>query len=128
MLSHHWYENTQLINWFQFVLACFYGALLGYERETQGKPAGIKTHAFVSGASCLFVVLSISIARQFADAMGPDLVNVDPIRIIQSIILGVSFIGAGTIIKDKSDRVHGLTTAASLLLVVAIGIGVGLGR
>ena len=99
---------------------------VGFERELQEKPAGLRTHMFVAGASALMVVLSELIVTRFAEAV-PDAVRADPIRVFEAIVVGVSFIGAGTIVqRESADRIEGLTTAASLLMVAGIGVAVAL--
>jgi len=109
------------------VLAMGLGAVLGLEREAARKPAGLRTNMLVAGAAAFLVGLSGILVRQFHDELGPGVVSSDPIRIIQAIIVGVSFLGAGTIIRYESRlRVEGLTTAASLLFSAAIGVSCAL--
>jgi putative Mg2+ transporter-C (MgtC) family protein len=104
-------------------LAMVLGALLGLEREVAGKPAGLRTNMLVAGAAALLVGLSEVLVRRFHDEIGARIIRSDPIRIIQAIIIGVSFLGAGTIIRHESKRhIEGLTTAASLLFATAVGI------
>lgn len=108
------------------VVAMGLAGLIGFERELKDKPAGLRTHMFVAAAAALLVALSEEAVGRFAERL-PDAVAADPIRIFQTIIVGVSFIGAGTIIqREHEERVEGLTTAASLLLVAGIGIAVAL--
>jgi len=95
------------------VLAVALGAVVGLERETTHKPAGIRTHMLVSLGSALFTIVSVSF-------------SVDPARIAAGIVTGIGFIGAGTIWAEK-DKVQGLTTAASLWTTAAIGLTTGLG-
>lgn len=104
-------------------LAMILSSLLGIEREIADKPAGFRTHMLVGGASALLVGTSDLIVREFD--ISSSLVQVDPIRAIEAIIAGVSFLGAGTIFRrDESNQMEGLTTAASLLFVTGIGISV----
>ena len=99
---------------------------VGFERELRQKPAGLRTHMFVGGAAALMVVLSELIVERFAATMG-DAIMADPIRVFEAILVGVSFIGAGTIVqREAADRIEGLTTAASLLMVAGIGVAVAL--
>jgi putative Mg2+ transporter-C (MgtC) family protein len=108
------------------LVAMAYAGVIGFERELAGKPAGLRTHMFVSGAATLMVVLSELIVGRFAERF-PDAVMSDPIRIFEAIVVGVSFIGAGTIVqRQEASRIEGLTTAASLLMVTGIGIAVAL--
>jgi putative Mg2+ transporter-C (MgtC) family protein len=109
------------------VIAMGLGALLGLERETARKPAGLRTNILVAGAAAWLVGLSEVLVRRFQVEMDPVTITSDPIRVIQAIIIGVSFLGAGTIIRHESKaEVKGLTTAASLLFSTAVGICVAL--
>jgi len=100
----------------RLVLAVIFGGLIGLEREVVHKPAGIRTHMLVCLGSALFTLITID-----AFPIG------DPIRIAAAIAMGIGFLGAGTIFKAKSE-VHGLTTAASIWTVAAVGMGVALGE
>ena len=105
----------------------FLGGLIGAEREWASKPAGFRTHMLIAGASTLFVILGDIMIQSFAQEALPDMLRADPIRIMEAIITGISFLGAGTIIfKDQINTVEGLTTAASILFVSGIGIAVAL--
>lgn len=102
----------------RLVLAALLGGLLGLEREQQGKEAGVRTHMLVSLGAALFVMVP-DIAGAMDDAMS---------RVIQGVVAGVGFLGAGTILKsDRHDEVRGLTTAAGIWLTAAIGVTVGMG-
>jgi putative Mg2+ transporter-C (MgtC) family protein len=93
------------------------------------KPAGLRTHMLVAGAAAFFVALSRVGVERFDVSLEGHLVQSDPIRVIQAVIAGVSFLGAGTIIRRGSERqIEGLTTAASLLFVAAIGVCVALSQ
>jgi putative Mg2+ transporter-C (MgtC) family protein len=100
-------------------LAAGFGALLGYQRERVHSTAGLRTHILVCLGSAFFVLASVEAGQTSADVS----------RIIQGIVTGVGFLGAGTILK-VGDRleVHGLTTAASIWLTAGIGAGAGLGH
>lgn len=101
------------------------GGIIGIERELSHKPAGIRTHMFVAGAAALVMGLSTVLINDFARSFGR--VQSDPVRVIEAIIVGISFIGAGTVLKsEKSHNVYYLTTAASILFAAGIGIAVGL--
>ncbi|KAA0693186.1 MgtC/SapB family protein [Halopseudomonas laoshanensis] len=103
----------------RLVLAAFLGGLLGYERESQGHAAGIRTHMLVSLGAALFV-MSPDQAGAMDDAMS---------RVIQGVVAGVGFLCAGTILKsDNLTEVKGLTTAAGIWLTAAMGVSVGLGH
>ena len=93
------------------------GALIGFEREFHRQPAGFRTHALVALGSALFTIIS---AYGFAGS------SVDPTRIAAQIVSGIGFIGAGTILQHRGN-IRGLTTAASLWSVAAIGMAAGAG-
>jgi putative Mg2+ transporter-C (MgtC) family protein len=108
-------------------VAMLLGALIGLEREIKDKPAGLRTHMLVAGAAALLVALGDVVVDHFQVELGGHVVQSDPIRIIEAVITGVSFLGAGTIIRHwGTDQVEGLTTAASLLFAAALGICVAL--
>lgn len=109
-------------------LAGFLGGLIGLEREFADKPAGLRTHIFVAAGSALLVLLSDS-ALDFLDERSPgNQIAADPIRVIQAIVVGISFLGAGTIVHHRGREVEGLTTAASIFLTAGIGVAVAVGR
>ncbi|EEC66763.1 hypothetical protein OsI_33139 [Oryza sativa Indica Group] len=100
-------------------MAGLLGGLLGWEREHRGKAAGVRTHMLVSMGAALFVL----VAEQ--EGIAP----ADNSRVLQGIIAGVGFLGAGTILKsDGAHQIRGLTTAAGIWLTAAIGVAAGLGR
>ncbi|MBI2522821.1 MgtC/SapB family protein [Candidatus Woesearchaeota archaeon] len=99
----------------KLIVAAIAGGLIGLEREALHKPAGVRTHMLVSLGSALFVLATLSII--------PDEVG----RIIAGIATGIGFLGAGTIFRSK-DHVVGLTSAASIWAVAAIGLTVGGGQ
>lgn len=102
-------------------------AVVGFERELADKPAGFRTHMLVGGAAALLVSLSSIIVNSFQ--VSSSFIQVDPIRVLEAIIAGVSFLGAGTIFR-RSDKetTEGLTTAASLLFVAGIGASIAAGQ
>lgn len=122
-----WIELSELAILGNILLAMVLGGVIGWEREIADKPAGFRTHMLVSGAAALFVVIGdILVALQASDTAT---VRTDPIRIVEAVITGVSFLGAGTIIQLRNrDQVQGLTTGASLLFVAAVGICVAIGQ
>jgi putative Mg2+ transporter-C (MgtC) family protein len=110
-------------------LAMVLGALIGLEREFKDKPAGLRTHILVAGSSALLVALGDVIATQFEIDLGQQVIQADPTRIMEAVIIGISFVGAGTIIRSREGgEVEGLTTAASLLVASGIGISVVLSQ
>lgn len=107
------------------VVAICLGGLIGIERELAKKPAGIRTHMFVAGAATLVMSVSTVLINDFNRTFGN--VQSDPVRVIEAIIVGISFIGAGTVLKSEKDHnVYYLTTAASILFAAGIGITVAL--
>ncbi|MDD4476772.1 MAG: MgtC/SapB family protein [Patescibacteria group bacterium] len=105
-----------LIYFAQIVYASFLGAILGWQRARWGKSAGSRTYALVTAGSALFTLLSIN-----AFGLGSDVS-----RVASQIVVGIGFLGAGTILH-KENRVEGLTTAAGLWIAAAIGMAVGTG-
>ena len=107
-------------------VALHLGAIIGYERQAQNKAAGLRTHTLVCVGSCLCMIISINIAMDHFLLYGYR--NADPERIAAQVISGVGFLGAGTILANQKARnVRGLTTAAGLWAVAAIGLVVGAG-
>lgn len=101
--------------------AMLLGGIVGVERELADKPAGLRTHMLTAGSAALLVGLSNTLVEEFAVRGGA--IEADPIRVIQAIIIGISFIGAGTIFRrGERGQVEGLTTAASLLISAGLGI------
>lgn len=105
----------------RILVAVLLGGIVGYEREKSKKPAGLRTHIFVSMGACLFTIASFYLLPESIEG------SFDATRIAAGIVAGISFIGAGSIIALKGD-VKGLTTAASLWVVSAIGLIIGLGN
>ncbi len=116
----------QILALARVALAMILGGMIGVEREMIGKPAGMRTHMLVGGASALFTLLGSVIINYFGEVTcGIDIIRGDPIRVIQAIVLGISFIGAGTIMQHPERRkVIYLTSAASILFTAGIGIAV----
>jgi len=118
--------TQQLLLLGKISLAIVLSGLVGFEREFAEKPAGFRTHMLVGGTASLLVMMGILIVQSFHPA---DRINADPIRIIEAIVVGISFLGAGTIIKNvrgEESFIEGLTTSASILSVSGIGIAVAL--
>ena len=110
--------NSQLQILFQLLLAAILGGLVGLERESKRKSAGLRTHALVCLGSTLFVIIS---SQSFGGLIGT---SFDPSRVAAGIVMGVGFLGAG-IIMHQNGRVEGLTTAAGIWTVAAIGLAIG---
>jgi putative Mg2+ transporter-C (MgtC) family protein len=109
----------------RLLVAAVLGALVGLERETHDKPAGLRTHMMISVAACLFTLLGLEIVAN--DALRTDYVRSDPIRLIDAVTAGVAFLAAGSIITSGGS-VKGLTTGASMWMVGAVGVAAGLGE
>ncbi len=99
----------------KLVLAVALGGLIGWERERIHKPAGLRTHMLVCLGATLITLVSVG---YFVE---------DYARIVSGIVTGIGFIGAGAIIAQGTKGIHGLTTAANLWVVAAIGISIGVG-
>lgn len=110
------------------LLAGGLGGIIGLERELAAKPAGLRTHILVAMAAALLVVLGMNIVEDFRSQAAGSSLDADPIRVMQSIVIGISFLGAGTIIRDRSGDIEGLTTAASILMAAALGIAAAVGE
>lgn len=114
---------------FATAVAMVLGGLVGYERELKNRPAGFRTHMLVAGAAATIVGIGLMTLHNPAvvSVLKPEQLRMDPFRLIESVIAGVAFIGAGTIFASRSaEAVVGITTAASLLMVAVIGIATGL--
>ncbi|MEA3238529.1 MAG: MgtC/SapB family protein [Candidatus Bipolaricaulota bacterium] len=117
-------EWTLLI---RVLVAAVLAGVIGAERELHGRPAGLRTHLLVGTGAALVMVTFVLTARVLpSDGMWAQLVRVDPGRLAAGIITGIGFLGAGTIMRT-GDWVFGLTTAASLWFVAALGIAAGEG-
>jgi putative Mg2+ transporter-C (MgtC) family protein len=97
-------------------LAC--GAVIGWEREVHEKAAGLRTHMLVSAGSCLFGIVGLEVQSVFPGD--------DVLRVVQGIVMGMGFLAGGVIFREGAS-VRGLTTAAGLWVLAAIGLTVGLG-
>jgi putative Mg2+ transporter-C (MgtC) family protein len=104
-------------------LAAVLGMIVGYERERQNQPAGLRTHAILAVGSCLAMTISINLSMQFL----PVVPNGDPARLAAQVISGIGFLGAGAILRYGTN-VKGLTTATSLWTVAIVGLAVGAGH
>ena len=114
-------EPETLSIFIQLLLSVFLGALVGLERELQGKSAGLRTYALVSLGACLFTVVPLYGFKGFLDVSA-----LDPSRVAAQVVVGIGFLGGG-IIFLKGDIVYGLTTAAGLWISAALGVAVGAG-
>ncbi len=106
----------------RLLLASFFGALIGLERERKDWAAGLRTHMMVSVGACLIMIVS---SFGFSDILKSEHVTLDPSRVAAQVVSGIGFIGAGTILFMKDGAIRGLTTAAGLWTVAAIGLATG---
>jgi putative Mg2+ transporter-C (MgtC) family protein len=113
-------DATQMASFtIRLLAAMVLGAVIGLQRERTGKPAGLRTHILVSLGAALFVLAPLE------SGMDHDALS----RVIQGLVTGIGFLGAGAILKLQEKReVEGLTTAAGIWMTAAIGLAVGLGR
>jgi len=119
LASHDW----QLESLLRILLGTLLGGAIGYERDLHGRPAGLRTHAIVALASATFMVVSTRFIY-FQHYHEGQLVGVDGSRIAASVVSGIGFLGAGAILRTGLT-IKGLTTAAGLWLVSAIGMAAG---
>lgn len=114
-----------LVAGIRLMAALVLGGLIGFEREHNEKPAGLRTHMLVSIAACLFIIVSQQLA---ATNFGPEeALRVDPLRLIEAVTAGVAFLAAG-VIFTSGGQVRNVTTGASLWLAGAIGLACGAGQ
>lgn len=125
MLNFDW--NGELTILMNVAIAAVLTGLIGLEREVKDKPAGFRTNMIVGGSSALILSLGKVLVKNYMESGLQDVIQPDPTRIIEAIILGISFIGAGTILKANDEsKVYYLTTAATVLFSAGIGIAVAL--
>ncbi len=127
LFETNWLAQVEIA--IKVLIAGLFGGIVGIEREFANRPAGLRTHALLASAAALLVGLGDLLVERFAEETMPQVLRADPLRIIEAIVTGVAFLGAGTIFRHHESRIiEGLTTGTSLLLVSAIGIAVGLGQ
>jgi putative Mg2+ transporter-C (MgtC) family protein len=117
-----WLLNLQSLGWdaaLKITMAAVLGALIGLERSRGGHPAGLRTNMLIAVSACLFTILSI-------ESFPLKGASQDTARVAAGIVAGVGFLGAGVLIRTRS-HVQGLTTAATIWLVAAVGMAVGVG-
>jgi putative Mg2+ transporter-C (MgtC) family protein len=103
----------------RLVVAALLGGLIGYERKAAGKDVGPRTHMLVAAGSALFVLVPQQAGMPMSDLS----------RVLQGLLAGIGFLGGGAILKSpEQGRVQGMTSAAGIWMVAAIGVAVGLGR
>lgn len=132
-LTHHQHSEclameTELPIWeiaLRLSVAAVLGALIGFEREMKDRPAGLTTHMLVSLGAAAFMLVGYEIL--FATAVGDPSAKIDPTRIVQGVITGIGFLGAGSIIQSGAS-VRGLTTGAAIWIAGAIGVSCAIGN
>jgi putative Mg2+ transporter-C (MgtC) family protein len=110
----------------RMLLAVFLGAIVGWDRELAGKSAGLRTHMMVSMGAATFSLLAFEGGEAVAERYGDR--GVDPMRVLQGIVGGLGFLGAGSILKSRNEKeIEGLTTAASIWVAGGLGAAAGFG-
>ena len=118
----------------RLLIAATLSGLIGYERESSGKQAGLRTHMLVAVGAALFVSFNelfttASLPLAPPGPAGNFRIQIEPLTTVEAVVTGISFLGAGTIfVSGRQGRVKGLTTAASIWVTAAVGIAVGLER
>jgi len=119
--------NSQLWILLDVLIAAVLCSFIGVEREKLDKPAGLRTNMIMGSISCFFVAISPILNNYMVENVDLDQMSMDAVRILEAIVVGVSFIGAGAIIKSESkEQVKNLTTASTLLYSAGIGMAVAL--
>lgn len=114
-------EVTTVSSIYKLILSMVLGSMVGYERKRKGQIAGVRTFALISMGATLAMILSIYVPQEYLG-----LKNGDPGRIAAQVVTGIGFLGAGAIIQMKGS-IRGLTTAAGIWMIAAIGMAVGVG-
>ena len=115
-------ETPLLVICARLGMALMFGVIIGLDREIRGKPAGLRTHMLVALASAAFALIAIEMVETIAE--DSHAVTADPTRVIQAVVAGVAFLGAGAIIQAQGS-VQGITTGASVWLIGAVGLACG---
>jgi len=119
-----WEAQVSLVA--RIAFAMLLGGVIGLEREIKDRPAGFRTHTLVAAAAAMLTGMGEMMLAQAQH--NEERVQIDPFRLVEAVIAGVAFIGAGTMIAQRGRGVAGITTAASLLMVAVIGVAVGFGH
>jgi putative Mg2+ transporter-C (MgtC) family protein len=118
-----WHADAEIL--LRLLVAMVLGGFVGWDRENKGHSAGLRTNMLVALSAALFTATGELLIDHFS--VHGSQVRGDPIRVLQAIVLGISFLGSGVIfLSHHKDEVHGLTTAASIWTVTGVGIVVGL--
>jgi len=120
--------HEELTLLWQILLAMALGGAIGLERELAGKPAGLRTNMLTAAAAALLAGLATSMVEAFSQQaeLTEGAIRTDPIRVFEAVVTGLSFLGAGTIIRQRGEGVEGLTSAATILLTGSLGLAVAL--
>lgn len=119
--------QDQLFILLNVFIALILSGAIGYEREIANKPAGFRTNMMVGGVACLLFSLGEIIVERYSLPYYHDFMRMDLIRIVEAVVVGISFIGAGTILKSHdSEKIFFLTTAATILFSATVGIAIAL--
>lgn len=118
------YVQSHAENYIRIAVSAILGFIIGWDRQSKSKPAGLKTYMYVCVACTLITIISIFSAEKFSNITNRSMM--DPMRLAAQIVSGLGFLGAGVILKDGL-KVKGLTSAAMILFVGAVGIGIGAG-
>lgn len=116
--------NVDLEIYMRILISALLGMLLGYDRTSKSKPAGIKTFTFVTVSTTLITIISILSVEMYGSSNQNN--RMDPMRLAAQIVSGLGFLGAGLIMKE-GFKVKGLTTAAMIFFAGGVGIGIGAG-
>ncbi|MDQ5951765.1 MAG: putative Mg2+ transporter-C (MgtC) family protein [Patescibacteria group bacterium] len=118
--------EVQSFHLLEALIAAGLGGVVGLERELRKKPAGFRTYMLVAASACVLINLVEVLIDEFT---GDGAVSIDPMRMIEAIVVGISFIGGGVIFrKHDSEEVENITTAALILFAAILGISVALGQ
>lgn len=116
-------STPQHIIGIRLLLAAFFGAMIGFEREAVHRAAGLRTHILISVAAALFTILAFEI---YAIALAGGSETSDPVRAVEATTAGIAFLGAGAIFQSRGN-VRGLTTGAGMWLAGAVGVATAIG-
>ena len=116
-------DGTVLV---RILVAAALGGIVGIERELRDQPAGFRTHMLVSVGACLFTIIGAFGFQEFTGGTDGQRIQADVTRVASQIVVGIGFLGGGTILRHGAT-VRGLTTAASLWVTAAVGLAVGMG-
>jgi putative Mg2+ transporter-C (MgtC) family protein len=123
-VSPDWHGSTSLTQVaIRLVVAVIIGGIIGWDRQRSAKPAGMRTHMLVSLGSASFTLLGFEVGAYLPERQGA---GFDPTRVLQGVVGGIGFLGAGAIIRSQG-RVSGITTAASVWVAGALGAAAGTG-